>query len=206
MQNTFEFDTSNIQRIRVLDTDLFVVDNFYKNPDGVLDLIEAQPAKKWKDWDKPSYNGEYFLDHRHDFVNEQSKIYNTFFESITGQKIAQPGRIVTNCMEFYDKKFNNYQEHYWGPHNDLGYTGLVYLNKIESEGTNFYTRIAEDLWDTPEHFEPWRLKKRYKLEYHVPAKYNRLVLFDGETLCHGMAVNSNTFFNKKRINQAIFLS
>ena len=27
MQNTFEFDTSNIQRIRVLDTDLFVVDN-----------------------------------------------------------------------------------------------------------------------------------------------------------------------------------
>jgi len=203
--NPFSFNTKNIQKINILGTDLFIIDNFYQDPDKVVNIIQSQPSHKWKHWDTPSFNGKYFLDHRHDFINDDSKIYNTFFEDITGQKIGQSGRIVTNCMDFYDKTFNNYIDNYWGPHNDLGYTGLVYLNNFESEGTNFYTRIGEDIWNTPEHYDPWRAKTKYNLEYTVPAKYNRLVLFDGKTLCHGMAIDSDKFFNNKRINQAIFL-
>lgn len=205
MTNPFDYNTNNIQKINILDTKIYIIDNFYKNPEKVMDIIENNPWKKWKSWDNPSYNGKHFLDHRHDFVDVRSCVYNDFFETLTNQKIAQPGRIVTNCMRFYDKSFNNYKDYYWGPHSDLGFTGLVYLNDFESEGTNFYTQVNEDPWTTPEHFEPWRQKDRYKLEYMVPAKFNRLVLFDGKALCHGMAVDSNLFFENTRINQAIFL-
>jgi len=205
MNNPYEFNTHNLQKLDVLGTSLYIIDDFYKDPDSVLDIIENQSWTKWKEWDDPSYNGVHFLDHRHDFLDDRSKIYNLFFENLTGQKIGQPGRIVTNCMRFYDKEFNDYENYYWGPHSDLGYTGLVYLNKFDSEGTNFYRRTKDDPWDTPEHFEPWRSKDRYQLECMIPAKYNRLVLFDGECVCHGMAVDSDRFFSTTRINQAIFL-
>lgn len=203
--NTFDFNSREIEKINVLGSNLFVVDNFYKNPQEVLSIITTQPTKKWKEWDTPTYNGVYFYDHRHDFYCEHSKIYNDFFENLTGQKIAQPGQIVTNCIQFFDRNFNNYNDNYWAPHTDLGYTALIYLNKDTCEGTNFYTQIDEDLWNTPEHFEPWRTKKKYKIEYTVEAKFNRMILFDGKILCHGMAVDSDLFFSKTRINQAVFL-
>jgi|DEB0MinimDraft_6_1074348.scaffolds.fasta_scaffold04260_5 hypothetical protein len=205
MSSLFDFTTHNTKKISVLNTNIYIIDNFYKKPQSVLDIIESHPWNKWKSWDNPSFNGKYFLDHRHDFVDERSCVYNNFFETLTEQKIAQPGRIVTNCMRFYDKTFNDYTKYYWAPHSDLGFTGLIYLNNFESEGTNFYKQICEDSWNTPEHFEPWRQKNRYELIYSVPAKFNRLVLFDGKALCHGMAVDSDMFFHNTRINQAIFL-
>lgn len=203
--NNFDFNTSNIEKISILNTDLYIIDNFYKYPQNVLKIINSHPCKKWKDWDTHSYNGIHFFDHRHDFYFEESKIYNNFFEDLTGQKVSQPGQIVTNCMTFYDKQFNNYTENYWAPHEDLGYTALIYLNDFNYPGTNFYTRLKEDVWETPEHFEPWRSKEKFEVLHTVESKYNRMVLFDGKTLTHGMAVDSDLFFDKTRINQAVFL-
>lgn len=189
----------------VNNTKVYIKDNFYKNPIKVLEFILSQPRKQWKSWDTPSYNGIHFLDQRHDFYDSRLLSVSKEIEKLCGETVAQPEQIVTNCMTFYDKKFNNYSDNYWAPHTDLGYTALIYLNQEDCEGTNFYQKVCEDPWHTPEHYEPWRSSHRYKLVDMVQSRFNRMVLFNGASIVHGMSVNSNRFFNSLRINQAIFL-
>jgi hypothetical protein len=131
---------------------------------------------------------------------------NKEIERICKQKTAQPGQVITNCIQFYNKDFNNYKNNYWGPHEDLGYTALIYLNNFDCPGTNIYNRLEEDVWETPEHYDPWRPKDKFELVYTVESKFNRMVLFDGKLLTHGMAIDDDTFFFKTRINQAVFLT
>jgi len=186
-------------------THLYIKDNFYKNPYEIVNLLNVTPAKPWKEWSHPSYNTIHFLDSRHDFYHNEMLPVNSVLENLCGQHSAQPGQIVTNCIQFYDKDFNDYKNNYWGPHEDLGYTALIYLNDFECPGTNFYNRLQEDIWTTPEHFDPWRAKEKFELIYTVQAKFNRMVLFDGQALTHGMAIEDDLFFDQTRINQAIFL-
>lgn len=208
MHNLFDTNllSKNIQIKTVEDTTMYIVDDFYKYPEDVLNFILSTPKKTWKNWDSPSYNTIHFLDERHHFHDRRLLDVCSKLESLCGQKVAQPGQLVTNCMTFYSKEFNNYKDNYWGPHTDLGYTALIYLNKDTCEGTNFYKQVAEDLWTTPEHFAPWRPKDRYQIIDTIESKFNRMVLFDGRNLIHGMSVESDRFFNNLRINQAIFLT
>lgn len=195
----------DIEVKKVNGTNLYIKDNFYKNPYEVLELLNHQQAKPWKSWDNPTYNGIHFLDSRHDFYHEDMLKVNQEIERICGQRTAQPGQVITNCIKFYDKHFNDYKNNYWGPHEDLGYTALIYLNDFACPGTNIYNRVKEDIWETTEHYEPWRSKDKFELVYTVEAKFNRMVLFDGEALTHGMAIETDEFFSTTRINQAIFL-
>jgi len=203
------FDTNplekNIKIKTVEETTVYIVDDFYKYPDEVFQFILSNPKKRWKDWDTLSYNGIHFLDERHNFYDERLLDVCSKLETLCGEKVVQPGRVVTNCMTFYNKEFNNYKDNFWGPHNDLGYTALIYLNKETCEGTNFYKQVAEDPWDTPEHFDPWRSKDKYQLIDTIESKFNRMVLFNGLKLTHGMSINSDRFFNDLRINQVVFL-
>jgi|TARA_B110000285_G_scaffold53010_1_gene60309 hypothetical protein len=208
MHNLFDINplSDNVTVKVVNNTKIYIKDNFYKNPNEVADFILSQPCNKWKSWESPSYNGTHFLDQRHDFYDERMIPVSAEIEKLCNEKVAQPRQVVTNCMTFYDKLFNNYNDNYWGPHSDLGYTALIYLNLETCEGTNFYEQLVDDPWPTPEHYEPWRLKSRYKLIDTVESKFNRMVLFNGAELQHGMSINSDLFFNKLRINQAIFLT
>ena len=36
---------------------------------------------------------------------------------------------LTNVTKFIDKNFNDYENNYWYPHKDFGYTALIYFNK-----------------------------------------------------------------------------
>lgn len=196
----------NLEIIKINGTNLYIKDNFYKNPYEVLDILNTQQSKLWKSWDNPSYNGIHFLDSRHDFYHEDMLLVNKEIERICKQKTAQPGQVITNCIQFYNKDFNNYKNNYWAPHEDLGYTALIYLNNFDCSGTNIYNRLEEDVWETPEHYDPWRPKNKFELVYTVESKFNRMVLFDGKSLTHGMAIDDDTFFSKTRINQAVFLT
>jgi hypothetical protein len=196
----------NLEIIKINGTNLYIKDNFYKNPHEVLELLNIHQTKLWKSWDNPSYNGTHFLDSRHDFYHEDMLLVNKEIERICKQKTAQPGQVISNCIQFYNKDFNNYKNNYWGPHEDLGYTALIYLNNFDCPGTNIYNRLEEDVWETPEHYDPWRPKDKFELVYTVESKFNRMVLFDGKLLTHGMAIDDDTFFSKTRINQAVFLT
>lgn len=195
----------NIEVKEINETRLYIKDNFYKNPYDIVNLLKTQQSKMWKSWDSPTYNGIHFLDSRHDFYHEGMLQVNQEIEKVCGQRTAQPGQVVTNCIQFYNKEFNDYKNHYWGPHEDLGYTALIYLNDFDCQGTNIYNRLKEDIWETPEHYEPWRSKDKFELVYTIESKFNRMVLFDGAKLTHGMAIDDDTFFSTTRINQAVFL-
>lgn len=203
------FELNNFEELTIQEingTRLYIKDNFYKYPDEVLKILNTTENNYWKIKDQPSFNGVHFADKRHDFYHKDLLQVNTKLEEICGQKTAQPGQVVTNCIQFFDKEFNNYKNNYWGPHEDLGYTALIYLNDFDCPGTNFYTRLQEDIWETPEHFDPWRSKEKFDILYTVESKYNRMVLFDGRNLTHGMAINDETFFDILRINQVIFFN
>ena len=203
----FEFNSLDKVSVQeVAGTRVYIKDNFYKNPTEVVDVLHRTRSNYWKSWDQPSFNGIHFADKRHDFYSEDLLEVNKQLEDICGQKTAQPGQVVTNCIQFFDRSFNDYKNNYWGPHEDLGYTALIYLNNFDCPGTNFYTRLKEDVWETPEHFEPWRSKEKFEILHTVESKYNRMVLFDGKALTHGMAIDNGLFFDTMRINQAIFFN
>jgi hypothetical protein len=201
MTSLFDFNLDNIKTEIFQDSIIYTIDNFYKHPEQVLELIESKEAKLWKSWETPSYNGVYFEDYRHDFIDERFTQVTDAVAKICGQPADEPKSITTNKIKFTNYYFNDYFNHYWSPHLDLGYTGLVYF---DSTGTNLYERIEEDVLTENEHFAPWRLKSKYKKIKTLEAKFNRLVLFDGYKFLHGMAIDDDTFFKKYRLNQAIF--
>jgi len=184
---------------------IFIIDDFYQTPDSVVEKIKSKPSKLWKNWQNPSFNGEYFLDKRHDFIDNDFLEVSTFLENLCNQHSAFPKHIITNYTKFLDKDFNNYKDNYWIPHKDLGYNGIIYLNDIpEHSGTNLYANDTTDILIENEHHAPWREKSKWKKIKTFNSKFNRLVLFDGAEFWHGMSIEDSTFFETTRLNQTIF--
>ena len=66
--------------------------------------------------------------------------------------------------------FNDYKNFYWWPHTDLGYTGIVYLNRENSfSGTNLYENLdqSSEPPNCSEHCFPWRPKSKYKVKKKI---------------------------------------
>jgi hypothetical protein len=203
------FETNNLENITVekfQDSNIYIMDNFYKYPDEVLSyLFLTEPAKLWKEKETPSFNNIHFTDRRHNFYNEQFKETGIRLSTICNQPLRFPGTVNTNCIKFIDTEFNDYKNNYWGPHRDLGYNAIIYLN-VSGGFTNLYEQNALDKWDTPEHFAPWRPKHKYQIIKQLDGKFNRLIMFDGAKFLHGMDISSNEFFNIHRINQVLFFN
>lgn len=191
----------------ILGTALIVVDNFLVNPDKLVEyLYNNQPNKLWKHEETPSNNGNYFIDKRHVIQGEEVMLYNKHIKKLlnkSNQLLAFPDSVYSNFTKFIDKNFNDYYNNYWYPHVDDGYNAILYLNTNGCSGTNIYSSLYTDKYTQPEHYQPWRSKNNYVLEYNIESAYNRLVLFDGR-LVHGMAINNNSFFNTERINLVTF--
>ncbi len=200
----FEFNDNNLIVEEFNGSSIYYIDNFYKDPDKVFDYINSHESILWKSWEKPSYNGQLFLDERHDFIDNEFTIVTNRLSLICNQKVDEENKIVTNKTKFIDYNFNDYFNNYWGPHRDLGYTGIIYFYDDKDAGTNLYEKVQEDIWNEPEHFSPWRSKSKYKLIKQIEAKFNRLVLFNGKKFLHGMNISNDRYFKEYRINQVIF--
>jgi len=201
----FEISLKNMTSYMFNGSKVFEIENFYQNPNLVINYILSNDPLVWKSWDQPSYNGHFFSDLRHNITDERFVSVSTILEKLTGQLVTEPKKILTNYTKFYYNSFNNYKQNFWAPHEDLGYTAIVYLNKYTGPGTNLYERSGLDYWTMPEHYEPWRNRKKYKIIKTFEAKFNKLILFDGNRFCHGMAIEDETFFETYRFNQAIFM-
>lgn len=207
IENLFETNSlKNITYEEFQNSKLFYMDNFYKNPEEILYyLLKVKEPFYWKGNETPSYNGITFDDLRHNFYNQNFEQTSLKLAKICNQKLRSPGMIKTNIIKFYDKTFNDYKNCYWFPHTDLGYNAIVYLNTVTTE-TNFYEKIEDDNVYTPEHYEPWRPKYKYKILKTLEGKFNRLIMFDGSKFLHGMNITNDIFFDIFRINQVIFFS
>ena len=212
--NIFELNNKNVE-IEYLDgSEIYTIDNFYKYPEIVYEYIFEKPYQEgrdclWKLNEKPSYNGIHFEDRRFTDFDEKVIENYIFLSELINDMPFKP-EIYTNDTSFRDigesKDFNNFQDNYWWPHRDYGYTGIVYFS--EEGGTNLYSNETTDDKDNKivnEHYEPWRSKSDYKLLKTLEPKYNRFVFFDGLKFLHGMDISNNRYFKgERRKNQVYF--
>ena len=187
-------------------TVIYTIDDFYKNPKEVENYLFGKPSEihLHKRHEKPSFNGVYFEDRRHDSEDNLAlkKVYD-FLSGLCGQGYEAPD-IVTNCSRFKKHEFNDYKNYYWWPHTDGGYKGIVYFNDDDKHGTCFYEELVEKP-DVPEHYQPWGSKKDFIVIKTLEPKYNRFVFFDGYEFPHGMNICTDRYFGEEyRKNQVFF--
>ena len=193
-------------------TVIYTIDDFYKNPKEVENYLFGKPNEipLHKIYDKPSFNGVYFEDRRHDtednldiwYSFNLKKVYD-FLSGLCGQGYEAPD-IITNCSRFKKHEFNDYKNCYWFPHIDSGYNGIVYFNDDEKHGTCLYEVLVKPP-DVNEHYQPWGAKKDFIVIKTLEPKYNRFVFFDGYEFPHGMNICTDRYFGEEyRINQVFF--
>ena len=201
------FETNNLSRIKIQSfngSKIYMMDNFYKHPQKILDLIKRNEPFYHKGDLKPSYNGIYFQDLRHNIEVDGIKELGNELGSMCGQQFL-PQNLYTNVLRFFKSPFNDYINNYWFPHLDPGYTAMIFLNKVSYNSTNLYEVVSADDNIVNEHFTPWRPKKHYKVVKTLRSKYNRMIMFEGDKFFHSMCVENDLFFGTKyRLNQALF--
>jgi hypothetical protein len=209
------FETNDLN-LKEIGNEVFLMDDFYKNPREVLDFIENTEPIIWKHWECPSYNMIHFEDLRHEIPALDLKPAYYSLSSFCGQqpcahaygKVKEPLSLSTNITRFKNdnkiaEEFNDYRKKYWWPHRDDGWNGLVYFS--EGAGTNLYNPSFSGRRDFPEHYKPWIDKEELEVVYSLESKVNRLVFFNGKKYPHGMDIIDDTFFGPAyRINQAFF--
>jgi hypothetical protein len=188
---------------------IYIIDNFYQDPDSVLNFFLTHDADLWRNEQIPSYNLIHFEDRRHFLHSDEIvKVYD-FLSSLCNQSpitYLNNSNLITNITKFKKCEFNDYKNNYWWPHIDYGYNGIVYLNDDEVSGTNLYENLdPENEPNCLEHHAPWRSKDKYRLVKTLIPRYNRLVLFDGSKFFHGMNICNDDYFGEKyRFNQVFF--
>jgi len=204
---------SNLQVIVefIFNSKIFIIDDFYKDPDTIVDFLLNEKAELWKMGREylPSHNGIYFEDRKHQIESEEIHQAYFFLQNLCQQKIHCLNDIDTNMIRFKKSSFNDYVNCYWSPHTDLGYTAIIYLNKNDTQcGTNFYKNLDpenEPVKEYSEHYFPWRPKNKYELIKTLEPKYNRMIMFDGRKFLHGANIcNENYFDQTYRLNQVYF--
>lgn len=210
--NIFEHnDLSNMREEKFEDSIIYYMDDFYKYPDKVLEwLLKNQPSLH-KENEHPSYNGIYFEDRRHVIQTDYLQVLTSNLESVLNQKVFYKNLLLTNFTKFRISEFNDYQNNFWWPHKDVGYTCLIYFNDFKDEfaGTNLYKKVSEKPIDEsiPEHFQPWQPKTDWEIIYTMNSKFNRFVAFDGLKYYHNMNIFDDRFFyDVYRMNQVLFFS
>ncbi len=205
-------DKSPIYVEKIMGSNIYYIDNFYKKPDTILKLLNTVPAKVHnpptrKDSRFKSLNGIHFQDMRHNIRIEEMKYVNSYLSRICGENPhTDPDMLFTNKTRFFPTAFNDYKNNYWHPHTDPGYSALIYFNKNDTEyGTNLYKQIQPDTkHHCGEHVTPWRPKAYWKIVKTLKPKFNRCVLFDGKYFPHGMHIPNERYFGDEyRLNQIV---
>ena len=188
----------------LLGSKIFIIDNFYKNPDEIYDFLFNREVPLWKMDQKPSFNTIHFIDKRLEKYDERLLPVIGFLSYLCNQD-ADSHEITTNMQRFFKHDFNDYKNCYWWPHQDSGYNGIVYFNKGDNtSGTNLYS--VKKQYDMPlEHVEPWRPKEDFEILKTLKPEYNRLVFFDGLKFLHGANFPDDRYFGEEyRTNQVFF--
>ena len=201
----FELNSDlDIKEEILLGSKIFIIDNFYKNPDEVYDFLFNREVPLWKMDEKPSFNTIHFIDKRIDEYDERLAPVIGFLSYLCNQD-AESHDIVTNMQRFFKHDFNDYKNCHWWPHQDSGYNGIVYFNKDDNtSGTNLYS-VKKRYDMTDEHYRPWIPKEEFKILKTLEPEYNRLVFFDGLKFLHGANFPDDRYFGDEyRTNQVFF--
>ena len=86
-----------------------VIDNFYKDPDSLVEYLISNKPSLWKQNEKPSYNGIHFEDRKHEIVCKEMEPVFLFLQNICGDNLYDTDEIVTNFIRFKKTRFNNFR-------------------------------------------------------------------------------------------------
>ena len=191
-----------IKKEIIYDRPVFIIDNFFKNPDEIYKQVFTELGQLHKKTEENSLNEIFFIDRRKEIRGEIVEDINKIVKKLTNQSpITQC--FYTNETLFFDEPFNDTEKNFWWMHIDHGYNMIIYMSKDgDSCGTNLY--CAEDYYSNhihygSEHLNPWIPKEKIKSLKHLEGRYNRLVLFDGK-IPHGMNLVKGKFINEYRRN------
>ena len=225
---------SNLRKVPLPKGDFYyVIDEFYKYPDLVVEEIKSLTAATFKirqiEVDDESYNDKFFRDHRGDGLYRG--LYRLTWD--LAKLVKQPpttedameefkmGNLFTNHCTIYRHPFNEIENSYWYPHIDSGWNGIVYLNKNDSgnNGTNIYSirrnkrKIIDRTMNNHEHHYPWIPKSQIDRIAYIPSKFNSFAFYNGVKYFHGMHIGDDQYvcdmgeeLEEERINQVFFFA
>jgi len=198
------FEINNFNSLKV-NQHYYELEDFYKNPDEVYNLLNTIPPRVHKWGEKNSLNTINFLDCRHMIISDEFKnVEKKLYELVNRDSSKIEGKVLSNFTKFFHIK-NEFEENYWWPHTDNNiYNCIIYLNHTPCDGTNLYEKLSDENNEDNEHQQPWQSKKDYNLICNIKSKYNKLVIFKSN-IYHGLAYNEHKFKNKFRKNQVIFI-
>ena len=220
----FELNESmRVHHETFLGSDVYVIDDFYRAPREIVDMLKANEPPVWKSEDVAagrSYNTVHFDDRRHRIrTAEVTPVYD-FVSRLCGERSGEDDMVYTNFTRFRRVPFNDYQNCYWWPHVDAGYNAIVYLNDNGVDaGTNLYAIKSKPAskpdskpdskleYTEPEHMSPWRPRDGFEVIKAFRSQFNRMVLFDGARFYHGMKIDDDYYFDgqERRMNQVLFM-
>jgi hypothetical protein len=224
MQNVFKMNDPHW--VEEVPSDFFgvpfyTIDNFYQDPDAIVDLINSKEPTMFlgttdATYNTASLNGKYFTDQRHYIEDENLEYVHYYLSHFFKMMPIENTRVLqTNQQQLIDRDYNQWQNNYWYPHLDQGWTAVVYLNKNGCDGTNLYSYKGQSKivdkqtrpWmpNVNEHEGPWQDKRDWEVIHTIPGIYNRCAIFHGN-IYHGLAINSDQLFNEHRLNQVMFFA
>jgi hypothetical protein len=202
------FETPKEVRVTSFEDGVLIVDGWYKNYEEIKSIILNTPVPRWK-WAEGGRNFVDYFDCRlvlpihftSDKTPDNLSIYWQLVSKFFGMPSAQ---LINNLYEFnYYKNVNknvsrDLQHH---PHVDDVINCIIYLDEISSGGTAVY-KIDHTL-ENKEHdnllFNVSKLDKKV-----IPAKPNRMVMFNGTQYHGGYIEDHNKYVDDWRINQVMF--
>ena len=196
----FEIGDWEVSEYDIEGSKIFVIDNFYANPDEVYSFCLNPLPDYWKKSDVVGWNSVKYEDRR---KTEYSRLLIPIYKRLSdlcGQPPERDGCFTTNVTKFIDPQYNDFNKKDWWPHKDIGYNGIVYF---DDSGTNLYSLESENPL-LPEYMCPWVFKRDWDLIHTTEAQHNRCVLFDGAMFHHGMSVTNTKYFSEYRVNQVFF--
>ena len=192
----FEINNKQVEKFKYFS----VIQDFYKNPDEVVNFINQFESLYFKHPKGYFSQGVEFHDKRHEIYTYEIKPVWDFLSSVTKQK-PHGGHNVEYAVFTNHTKFEKiYTDKYYYPHKDLGYTCLVYLNKGVSNGTNFYNDKGYTYQE--EHKQHWATDQDVEVVAHAQSEYNKLIIWNGDRY-HGLCMDER-YIKEWRLNQVFF--
>lgn len=184
---------------------IFVIDNFYKNPDEIRDLALSFEPKSDKKY-CGNLIGKRVVEENQDYrrLKDTFKIlcqykdwYNLTYDDEEFDKKWHDSKFMVNIttgeeiVQRFDEKMHTYTFHIDGINSK--WAAVVYLNKDDEcvGGTNFYSWKGEP-------------SSKPRLEHTVEMKYNRMVLYEANQM-HGAILEKGMFMDYPRISQVFFM-
>jgi len=171
------------------------IDNFYKRPEDIYDMLKVSWAHNWK-IKKDGRNFKDYYDCRTSIPLENNGFdrdnkTSDFLKNILSLKNCHCTSVDMNIFQWINIPKSSIQ---FSPHQDPSFNVLIYLDKINSGGTALYekmpkVKVLEEIdirFDTNEE----------NVKYHViPSTFNRCVIFNGNIPHGGYIENHSKYSN-----------